>query len=98
VDALAVSVLKAAGVVGGFALFVYLLYRGVVGAKKAGRTGSVGEVVGILLMIFGAVIVPSPPREVPVETRKQGGDEDESGDPENDAATELTEPTGRKTK
>jgi hypothetical protein len=81
VDALVVSLLKAAGTVGGFALFMYVAYRGVSGARRAGRAGSVGEIVGIFLMIFGAVIVPAPPREVPVETRKLKREQDESGDP-----------------
>jgi hypothetical protein len=65
VDPLVVSLLKAAGTDGGFALLVYVLYRAVLSAKKAERTGSGGQIVGIALMIFGAVIVPAPPREVP---------------------------------
>lgn len=73
--------LKAAGTAGGLALFVYVLCRAVSAAKKAGRTGSAGQIVGILLTMFPGVIVPVPPPEVPTETRKAKRNQDESGDP-----------------
>jgi len=92
VDPFAVSVLKAAGTAGGFALFVYVLCRAVLGAKKAGGTGS-GEMLAVLLLALGVSIAPAPPREVKIELKR---DQDESGDPPNLAPTELTEPTGRK--
>ena len=82
-DPLVVAVLKAAGTVGGFALFVYVLYRLVLAAKKAGRTGSAGQIVGLGLMIFGAVLAPAPPpppREVATESREQKRNQD-TGDP-----------------
>jgi hypothetical protein len=92
VDPLVVSVLKAAGTVGGFALFVYVLCRLVLGAKKAGGTGS-AEILAALLLALGVGIAPAPPREVKIELKR---DQDESGDPPNPAPTEPTEPTGRK--
>ena len=92
VDPLVVSVLKAAGTVGGFALFVYVLYRAVFAAKKAGGTGS-AEVLAVLLLALGIGIAPAPPREVKIELKR---DQDESRDPENRAPTVLTEPTRRK--
>jgi hypothetical protein len=79
VDPLTVLVLKVAGVGGGFAVFVYLLYRAVRSAKKAGRMGSGGEIVGVFLMFLGPVISPAPSREVATESRKR--DQDASGDP-----------------
>ena len=79
-DPLVVAVLKAVGTVGGVALFVYVLYRGVLGAKKASRTGS-GELLVGLLMFLGTVMAPAPPREVAAESREQKRDQDQSGDP-----------------
>lgn len=80
-DAL-ILLLKVAGGVGGFALFVYVLFRLVLAAKKAGRTGSGGEIVGIALMIFGVVFapVPPPPPPQPTESRELKRNEDD-GDP-----------------
>jgi hypothetical protein len=91
---LVTSVLKAAGVVGGLALFVYLLYRGVSGAKRAGGTGS-GELLVVLLLGLGTGIAPAPPREVKTESRHLG-DKDDSGDPPDGLTTEPAGPTGRK--
>jgi hypothetical protein len=90
VDALVVSVLKAAGGCAGFALFVYVLYRAVLGAKKKGGTDS-GEILAVLLLGLGTGIAPAPPREVKTESRHLG-DQDDSGDP----PEPTTEPTGRK--
>jgi O-antigen ligase len=77
-----VLLLKVTGGVSGFALFVYVLYRIVLAAKKTGRTGSGGQIVGIALMVFGAVLapVPPPPQEVATESREQKRNEDD-GDP-----------------
>jgi len=94
VDTLLALVLKVAGGGGCFALFVYLLYRAVLGARKAGGTGS-GEILAVLLLGLGTGIAPAPPREVKTESR-QLGDQDESGDPPDPAPTEPAETTGTK--
>lgn len=94
VDTLFALVLKVAGAGAGFALFVYVLYRAVLGAKKAGGTAS-GEILAVLLLGLGTGIAPAPPREVKTESR-QLGDQDESGDPPDPAPTEPTEPTRTK--
>ena len=88
---LAVAVLKAVGIVGGFALLVYVLYRAIFAAKKAGGAGS-AELLATLLLTIGIGIAPAPPREVKIELKR---DQDESGDPPSLVATEPTEPTGR---
>ena len=80
-EPLVAAVLKAAATVGGFALLVYVLYRAVSAAKKAGRTSSAGQIVGVFLTMFPGVIVPIPPPEVPTETRKVKRNQGESGDP-----------------
>lgn len=79
-DPLAILFLKVAGGVGGFALWVYVLCRIVAGARKTGRTGTGGQVVGVFLTILGPVIAPAPPREVVTELRELKR-EDDSGDP-----------------
>jgi hypothetical protein len=79
VDTLLALVLKVAGAVAGFVLFVYVLYRAVLGAKKARGTGS-GEILTVLLLGLGTGIAPAPPREVKTESRHLGY-QDESGDP-----------------
>jgi hypothetical protein len=84
VDALVVLVLKVACGGAGVLLFVYVLYRLVLGAKKAGGTCS-AEVLAVILLSLGIGIAPVPPREVKIELKR---DQDESGDP--------PEPTGRK--
>ena len=91
VDSLVIAVLKAAGIVGGFCVFFYLLYRGVSAAKKAGKRGFGGEVVVGLLIFLGTVVAPVPPREATTESREQkrDQDQDESGDPEHRARTEA---------
>jgi hypothetical protein len=81
VDPLVVSVLKAAGTVGGLLLFAYVLYRLVLVVKKSGRSVGV-EFLGVIVTFLGAVVVPVPPREVPTETRKLKREQDGSGDPE----------------
>ena len=85
VDSLAVLVLKVAGGGAAFALLVYLLYRAVLAAKKAGRKGTGGQAVGIFLTFLGPVIAPAPPREVTTESRELKRDQDESGDPPEDS-------------
>lgn len=81
VEPLTIAVLKATGALGGVALLVYVLYRAVSAAKKSGRTRSAGQIVGIFLTMFPAVIVPVPPPEVPTEARKVKRNQDDSGDP-----------------
>ena len=76
-DPLVVLVLKVVGGAGGVALFVYVLYRLVLAARKIGRTETGAQIVGIFVMPFGPDIAPPPSREVVTESREQ----DESGDP-----------------
>lgn len=78
---LVVAVLMGFGIVGGFALLVYMLCRAVSAAKKAGRTSTVGQIVGIFVTLLPGVIVPVPPPETPAETRKVKRNQDGSGDP-----------------
>lgn len=77
---LVVAVLMGFGSVGGFALLVYMLCRAV-SAEKAGRTSTVGQIVGIFVTLLPGVIVPVPPPETPAETRKVKRNQDGSGDP-----------------
>jgi hypothetical protein len=81
-----VAVLRAGGVVGGFALLAYLSYRAVSAAKKAGGKGS-AELLATLLVTLGIGIAPTPPREVKIELKR---DEDDSGAPPSAAPTEST--------
>jgi hypothetical protein len=76
-DPLVVLVLKVVGGAGGIALFVYVLYRLVLAARKIGGTETGAQIVGIFAMLFGSVIAPPPSREVATESREQN----ESGDP-----------------
>jgi hypothetical protein len=76
-DPLVVFALKVAGGSGCVALFVYVLYRLVLAARKMGRTGTGGEVVGIFVMLFGPNIAPPPPHEVAAEEREQKRNEDD---------------------
>lgn len=79
-DPLAVLGLKVAGYSAGFALFIYVLYRSVLRARKMGRTGSGAAVARVFGMLFGPVIAPPPPHEVAAESRKLKRNEDD-GDP-----------------
>ena len=90
---LVVLALKVAGSGACFALFVYVLYRAVLGAKKAGGTGA-GEILTVLVLGLGTGIAPAPPREVKTESRHLG-DKDESGDPPDPSPTEPAERTER---
>lgn len=81
VDSLGILVLKVAGGGAGFALFVYVLYRAVLAARRMGRRGTGGQAVGIFLTFLGPVIAPAPPREVTTEQQELNRDQDESGDP-----------------
>ena len=92
-DALVVLVLKVAAAGAGIVLFVYLLYRAVLGAKKMRGTGS-GEIVTVLLLGLGTGIAPAPPREVKMESRHLG-DKDDSGDRPDSASPEPAELPGR---
>jgi hypothetical protein len=76
-DPLVVLVLKVVGSAAGVGLFLYLLYRLLLAARKIGRTEAGAQIAGIFVMLFGPVIAPPPSREVATETRKQN----ESGDP-----------------
>ena len=81
VEPLAILVLKVSGGVGGFALFVYVLFRLVAETRKRGGTGSVGQIVGVTLIALGILVpVPPPPREVATEARQLKRNED-NGDP-----------------
>ena len=84
-DPLLVVVLKVVGGAAGFALFVYVLYRGVMVAKKAGRAGMGGQIVGTALMFFSFGTALDPAREVAAESRKLKRNQDGSGDPDLDS-------------
>jgi hypothetical protein len=84
-DALVVLVLKVVGAAGGVALFVYVLYRLVLAARKIGRTEAGAQIVGIFVMLFGPNIAPPPSREVVTESREQN----ESGDPPSPTVVRL---------
>ena len=64
VDPSLVLLLKVTGGVWGVALSVYVLARLISAARKAGRTGAGGEIVGIFVMLFGPAIAPPPPHEM----------------------------------
>jgi hypothetical protein len=81
-DLLVALVLKVAGGLGGVALSVYLLYRLVLAARKMGRTGTGGEIVGVFVMLFGPTIAPPPPHEVAEESRELKRNEDDGDPPE----------------
>lgn len=82
-DPFNVLVLKVAGGVAGCVLLVYVFYRAVLFAKKAGSAGSDGQLVGIALMfsLVGTAIAPTPPREVTTISRESRRDQDKPGDP-----------------
>ena len=84
-DPLLVVVLKVVGGAAGFGLFVYVLYRGVMAAKKAGRAGMGGQIVGTALMFFSFGTALDPAREVAAESRKLKRNQDGSGDPDSDS-------------
>jgi hypothetical protein len=83
-DPVAVLVLKVVGYSAGFALFIYVLYRSVLRARKMGRTGSGAAVARVSGMLFGPVIAPPPPHEVAAESRKQKRNEDDGDPPSGD--------------
>ena len=79
-------VLKVVGGAAGFALFVYGLYRGVLSAKKPGRAGIGGELMGNALMLLtGGCSAADPGREVAAELRKLKRNQDGNGDPDSDS-------------
>ena len=84
-DPLLVLVLKVCGGAAGFALFVYVLYRCVLDAKKrAGRAGIGGQLMATALTLFSGTAL-DPAREVATEARKLKRNQDGSGDPDLDA-------------
>jgi hypothetical protein len=76
-DPIVLLALKVAGGCGVVALFVYVLFRLVLAARKMGRKETGGAVVGILVMLFGPNIAPPPPHEVAAEGREQKRNEDD---------------------
>ncbi len=85
-DPLLLVVLKVVGGAAGFALFVYILYRGVLSAKKPGRAGIGGELIGNALMLLtGGCSVLDPTREVAAELQKLKRNQDGTGDPDSDS-------------
>ena len=81
-DSSIVLLLNIVGGSAGYALFVYVLYRVVLAAKKS----SGGQIVGMYLMLLGSIVAPAPAREVSTETRQLKRKQDESGDPPNSGA------------
>jgi hypothetical protein len=90
-DPLLSVAIQVVGGAAGFALFVYVLYRGVMLAKKAGRAGMGGQIVGTALMFFSFGTALDPAREVAAESRKLKRKQDGSGDPDLDS--QLAEST-----
>ncbi len=85
-NSLLLVVLKVVGGAAGFALFVYILYRGVLFAKKPGRAGIGGQIMGNALMVLtGGCSVLDPVREVSAELRKLKRNQDGAGDSDSDA-------------
>ena len=83
-DALLVAVLKICAGAAGFAMFVYLLYRCVLDAKKrARRAGIGGQIMATALTLFSGTAL-DPAREVATEARKLKRNQDGSGDPDLD--------------
>src|SRR5688500_18055918 len=84
-DALLGVVLKVCSGAAGFALFVYLLCRCVVDAKKrAKRAGIGGQIMATALTFFSGTAL-DPARDVATEARKQKRNQDGSGDPDSDS-------------
>ena len=87
--------LKVLGIVGGIALFVYVLCLIVLDAKKRGRTGLGGELAGAFLTVLGPVISPAPPREeVATEMREVKRNDDSGDDPSSESPTADSENDG----
>jgi hypothetical protein len=84
-DPLLLVVLKVVGGTAGLALFWYLLYRGVLEAKKkAGRASIGGQIMATALMLFSGTAL-DPAREVATESRKLKRNQDSNGDPDSDS-------------
>jgi hypothetical protein len=86
-DPLIVVVLKVVGTVSVFALLWYGGYRAVSAAKKRGRAGLGGQILGTVLMLFSGTAL-DPAREVAAEQRKLKRNQDGSGDPDSDTDTD----------
>jgi hypothetical protein len=85
-DPLLLVVLKVVGGAAGFALFAYLFYRGVLFAKRPGRAGIGGQLMGnVLVLLTGGCYVLDPVREVAAELRKLKRNQDGNGDPGSDS-------------
>lgn len=79
-------VLNVVGAAAGFALFVYVLYRGVLFAKKPGRASLGGELMGnVLMLLTGGCSAADPGREVAAELQKLKRNQDCNGDPNLDS-------------
>jgi hypothetical protein len=85
-DPLLPAMLKVVGSAAGFALFVYILYRGVLFAKKPGRAAVGAELMGNALMFLTwGCSAADPGREVAAELRKLKRNQDGNGDPDSDS-------------
>ena len=85
-NSLLLVVLKVVGGAAGFALLAYILYRGVLFARKPGRAGIGGQIMGNALMLLtGGCSVLDPVREVAAELRKLKRNQDGTGDPDSDS-------------
>jgi hypothetical protein len=85
VDALLLVVFKVGGGAAALALFWYVLYRGVLDArKKAGRAGVGGQLMATVLTLFSGTAL-DPAREVAAESQKLKRNQDGNGDPESDS-------------
>ena len=80
-DSSIILLLQIVGACSGLVLVAYVLYRLVLAARKAGWAGRGEEIVAPIVLLFGPVIAPTPPREVSTESRELKREQDESGDP-----------------
>jgi len=84
-DPLLLVVLNVVGGAAGLVLFWYILYRGVLDAKKkAGRAGVGGQLMATALTLFSGTAL-DPAREVATEQLKLKRNQDGSGDPDSDS-------------
>jgi hypothetical protein len=90
-DPLIVVTLEVMGSAAVFALLVYGGYRAVLAAKKAGKAGVGGQIMGLALLMFSGTAL-DPAREVAAESRKLKRNQDGSGDPDSDEVEDDAEP------
>jgi len=73
--------LKVTGAVAAFAALAWLMVRSALAARKSGRAGVGGQLIGTALMFFSFGTALDPAREVTTETRKLKRKSETSADP-----------------